>query len=380
LRPHDGDTIRILHRRRHDVKGHLIVADISGYTRFLTESELDHAHGIIGELLTAILETIRAPLTVSRIEGDAVFLYGVLPDDMSGQVVLESVEQLYIGFAQAMETMVMNTTCTCNACANISSLGLKIVMHCGEFQKTEVAGIETLTGADVIVVHRLLKNHVREQTGIDDYFYLTQACVEDLAIERIVAAWTRHTEEYEHLGVIDGYVSSLRDVWRFVRSQNEDRVVRRDAWRTVDAYSQAPPVVVWDHLLDPGKRNRWMHGGTHTVLNDRDGRVAPGMEYHCVHGDDELLVFTVLDNRPVEYLTLMFPLGDGYVLRYTEYLTASGNGTHLVTHFAVPFDPQTGEEAPPDFLQTVDTEMIGPYGMFQQTLVDMADASALTGH
>lgn len=359
------------------MKGHLIVADISGYTRFLTESELEHANGIIGELLNAILGTIHAPLTVSRIEGDAVFLYGVMPDGMSGAVVLESVEQLYIGFAQAIETMVMNTTCPCNACANISSLGLKIVMHCGEFEKTEVAGIETLNGAAVVVVHRLLKNHIKEEAGIDDYLYLTQACVDDLDIGHIVAAWTQHTEEYEHLGIVEGYVSSLPDVWQFVRSQNEDRVVKRDAWRTVDAYSKAPPVVVWDHMLDPAKRNRWLHGETHTVLNDRGGRVAPGMEYHCVHGDNELLVFTVLDNRPVEYLTLMFPVGDGFFLRYTEYVTPSGNGTHLVTHFAVPFDPKTGEDAPPEVLEMVDTGLIATWPTIQAGLVEMADAVAL---
>lgn len=359
------------------MRGHLIVADISGYTRFLTESELEHAHGIIGELLNAILETIQAPLTVSRIEGDAVFLYGVMPEGMSGPVVLESVEQLYIGFAKAMETMVMNTTCTCNACANIASLGLKIVMHCGEFQKTVVAGIETLTGAEVIVVHRLLKNHIREDTGVDDYLYLTQACVDDLGIEHIVAGWTPHTETYEHLGTIEGYVSSLPDVWQFVRSQNEDRVVQRDAWRTVDAYSKAPPVVVWDHMVDPAKRNRWMHADTHTVFNDRGGRVAPGMEYHCVHGDNELLVFTVLDNRPVEYLTLRFPVDERFFLRYTEYLTASGNGTHVVTHFAVPVDPQTGEHAPPEVLEAVDTRLIGMWPTVQASLVEMANAAAL---
>ena len=33
------------------VQGHLVIADISGYTQFLTTSELDHANGIIGELL-----------------------------------------------------------------------------------------------------------------------------------------------------------------------------------------------------------------------------------------------------------------------------------------------------------------------------------------
>ena len=359
------------------MKGHLIVADISGYTRFLTESELEHANGIIGELLNAILETVHAPLTISRIEGDAVFLYGVMPEGMTGAVVIESVEQLYIGFAKAMETMVLNTTCPCAACSNIPSLGLKIVMHCGEFQKTMVGGIETLTGAEVVVVHRLLKNQVREKTGISDYLYVTQACVDDLGIERIVAGWTPHREEYEHVGSVDGYVSNLADVWQFVRGQNEDRVVQREAWRTVDSYTSAPSVVVWDHLLDPTKRNQWMHGGTTLTRNDRDGRVSSGMEYHCIHGDNDVLVFTVLDSRPLDYLTLRLPVGGPFVLRYTEYLAPSGDGTHLVTHFAAPFDADSGVPAPQEVLDQVDAELIARYHTFQSDLVGMAEAAAL---
>ena len=245
-------------------------------------------------------------------------------------------------------------------------------MHCGEFQKTLVAGIETLTGADVIVVHRLLKNHVREDTGIDDYLYLTQACVDDLGIEHIVAGWTRHNEEYEHLGTVEGYVSSLPDVWQFVRSQNEDRVVQREAWRTVDAYSTAPPVILWDHLVDPVKRNVWMHGGVTEVRHDLHGRAVAGMEFHCVHGENDVLVFTVLDSRSLEYLTLMIPVGEGFVIRYTEYLTASGNGTHLVTHFAIPFDPETGEHAPPRIVEGVGEELVGYYRTFQAELAEMA--------
>lgn len=120
-----------------------------------------------------------------------------------------------------------------------------------------------------------------------------------------------------------------------------------------------------------------MHADTHTVFNDRGGRVAPGMEYHCVHGDNELLVFTVLDNRPVEYLTLRFPVDERFFLRYTEYLTASGNGTHVVTHFAVPVDPQTGEHAPPEVLEAVDTRLIGMWPTVQASLVEMANAAAL---
>lgn len=65
--------------------GHLVIADISGYTQFLTSSELDHANGIIGELLNAVIASIQAPLSVSSIEGDAVFMYGAMPEGISGQ-------------------------------------------------------------------------------------------------------------------------------------------------------------------------------------------------------------------------------------------------------------------------------------------------------
>jgi uncharacterized protein YndB with AHSA1/START domain len=358
------------------MQGHLIIADISGYTRYLTESELDHAHAIIGELLNAILGTIRAPLSVSRIEGDAVFLYGAVPADMNGQVVLESVEQLYVAFSSAMETMVLNTTCRCNACANIGTLGLKIVMHCGQFEKTNVGGIETLTGTDVILAHRLLKNHIREATGIADYLYLTQACVDDLGIHRIVAGWTGHTEEYEHIGEVRGYVASLRDVWEFARQQNEDRVVQREAWHTADAFTQAPPAIVWDHLTDPVKRNQWMNGNTHTLQRDRGGRIGPGTEYHCVHGvDNDLLVFTILDRRVGEYITFTFPAGDGVALRYTEYVVPSGQGSRIVIHFAAPHVVATGETAPPEVLEGLSKELLPAFDTNFEELVRMCEAA-----
>jgi len=107
---------------------------------------------VITDLLNSIIGAIEVPLTVSSIEGDAIFMYGEMTEGMYGQTVLESVELLYCAFASALENMVINTTCTCNACVNVGSLGLKIVMHCGEFMKSTVGGITTLSGPDVIAV------------------------------------------------------------------------------------------------------------------------------------------------------------------------------------------------------------------------------------
>ena len=355
--------------------GHLVIADISGYTRFLTDSELDHANGIISELLNAVIGAIQAPMTVSSIEGDAVFLYGSTPEGMSGQTVLESVELLYCSFAAALETMILNTTCQCNACANINSLGLKVVVHCGEFAKSNIGGRETLSGPDVIMTHRLLKNHVFESTGIADYMLVTQACVEQLGIQAIADGWTKHTEEYEHVGQVKGYVSSLPDVWDFVRQQNENKVVQRNAWLIISAHSHAPPAIVWDHLIDPFKRTRWLTATNSEVIGDLQGRIGPGTEYHCAHGEDsDITIFTVLDMKSVDYVTFVTPTGEGTGLRYTDYVIPSGTGTRIVENVAPLFSIETGE----DLLEDVLSEMKGPTTEFLQNYMDrLAELSDL---
>lgn len=321
------------------VRGYLVIADISGYTEFLTGSELDHGNGVIADLLNSIIGAIQVPLTVSSIEGDAVFMYGELIEGMHGQTVLESVELLYCSFASALENMIINTTCTCNACVNISSLGLKIVMHCGEYVMSTIGTMTTLTGPDVIAVHRLLKNHVEKNTGIADYLLVTQRCVDELDVSHMVAAWTPHTEEYEHVGVVDGYVSSLRDVYTFLQKQKEIKVAPTDAWDTVRGMATAPPAIIWDHIIDPRKRVQWITISEGMEVSETvDGRVAPGSEFHCAHGDGTTSLFTVLDMRPYDYATMMVTFVEDSFVTYSYYLMPSGAGTRIFVHAAAPTD------------------------------------------
>src|SRR2546428_7956152 len=56
-------------------EGHLLLADISGYTAFLTGTELEHAHEIIRELTTLIRQRLAPPMRFVKLEGDAVFCY-----------------------------------------------------------------------------------------------------------------------------------------------------------------------------------------------------------------------------------------------------------------------------------------------------------------
>ena len=73
-------------------------------------------------------------------------------------------------------------TCTCDACARIDALGLKFVLHHGDYVVQRIAGREELAGPDVIVAHRLLKNHARDLVGERPYALLSDATLAALDV------------------------------------------------------------------------------------------------------------------------------------------------------------------------------------------------------
>ncbi len=55
--------------------GFLILADLSGYTAYLSRGELEHAPAIAGDLLETIVGRLDPPFRLAKLEGDAVFLF-----------------------------------------------------------------------------------------------------------------------------------------------------------------------------------------------------------------------------------------------------------------------------------------------------------------
>lgn len=56
-------------------KGLLFIPDISGFTRFVNETEIGHTRLIIQELLETLINANQLGLDVSEIEGDAILFY-----------------------------------------------------------------------------------------------------------------------------------------------------------------------------------------------------------------------------------------------------------------------------------------------------------------
>lgn len=127
-------------------KGYLVISDISGYTAFLTQSELEHAEGIMKGLFDTLVKEMKSPLVISKLEGDAIFACAPEGSFVQGQTLLEAIENIYCAFAMSLESMQLNTSCTCNACELIPSLDLKFILHHGTYMLSEIGGRQELSG------------------------------------------------------------------------------------------------------------------------------------------------------------------------------------------------------------------------------------------
>ena len=96
-------------------KGFFILTDISGYTEFLTESELEHAHQALQTLFDVQLKSIKFPLKISGFRGDAIFMYTPEMGMVNRQSLIETLENLYNIFTDTAILMQANTTCRCKA-------------------------------------------------------------------------------------------------------------------------------------------------------------------------------------------------------------------------------------------------------------------------
>src|SRR5262245_20212657 len=138
-------------------RGLLFIPDISGFTRFVTDTEIDHSRQIVQELLEVVIEANQIGLEVSEVEGDAVLFcrFGASPDLKQ---LSEHVEGTFRDFHERLAAYDMTRYCQCRACASACNLTLKMITHSGEFTSYIVKSFEQLTGNDVIVAHQHLKN------------------------------------------------------------------------------------------------------------------------------------------------------------------------------------------------------------------------------
>jgi hypothetical protein len=319
--------------------GYLLIADINGYTMYLSQSELDHAQDILASLLKLLVEHTRPPLMLSRLAGDAVISYGLQDHFFQGQTFIEMIEDTYVAFRSAIEHMLLNNTCQCRACANISSLDLKFFVHYGTFAIQHISDHDELVGSDVNLIHRLLKNHVTEATEIQAYTLYTDAVIRKLGIQTISESMTPHAEAYEHLGQVQVWIQDMHPVWEQKRHKHPFLLTPDQVAYRFDVDLAMPPELAWDYLSQPGYRKILSGADKQEVIHLSRGRIAEGSVYQCYHGG-MIIPETVLEWQPFEHIitqdTTPIP-GTSILVEYQ--LQPAPAGTHMLVNFSKSLGP-----------------------------------------
>jgi len=183
--------------------GFLVLADISGFTAFVTATELEHGPPIIAALLEEVIRRMSPPLAIQEIEGDAVFALGVHGSVVPRAALLGVLRGAVAGFRTLQREMQEDETCACHACRNIGRLRLKIVGHYGTFLQQTVGGRVQAAGKEVILAHCLLKNRLQRTV---DYVLLTGPALRYMDVDPQRAGLLSHTERYEHFGEVECFV------------------------------------------------------------------------------------------------------------------------------------------------------------------------------
>ena len=199
---------------------YLLLADISGYTSFLSGVEQEHgldfsggvpaAYGILAALLNSVIDGLAPSFALVKLEGDAVFAAAPAASlDGHGERVVDMIGATYRAFVESRTRAIPNHDHICTACPAVANLDLKVVLHRGPAVRQSVGSGSDLLGPAVTVAHRLLKNTVREQIGHRPYLFLTDAAATGLGVSGIGQG---HAEDYPDAGPIEGRIIELEAI------------------------------------------------------------------------------------------------------------------------------------------------------------------------
>ena len=134
-------------------EGLIFIADISGFTKFVHETDIRLGKEILSELLSIILLTNDLNLEVSEIEGDAVLFYTYAKPPSLTELIRQY-EFMLIAFKKKLRDL--------NSRRKMpdTDLSLKLIAHFGCITEYKLHGFKKLYGRTLVEAHQLLKNDI----------------------------------------------------------------------------------------------------------------------------------------------------------------------------------------------------------------------------
>jgi uncharacterized protein YndB with AHSA1/START domain len=311
--------------------GFLVIADLTGYTAYLSGSEIEHAPAIAGDLLETIVGRLEPPFRLAKFEGDAAFLF-VEDGRADGSLLLDAIEAAYLAFRRRLRNIDLATTCDCNSCRLAPELDLKVFIHHGAFVRGRIAGRDELAGSDVIIVHRLLKGTGAAKARANGFALFTAAAVGALGLDPDTLGLRRGEESIEHLGHVDTFTLDLEARWQAESGERRLHIDDTDVAFDVEALLAADPSVVWAHLTSPALRTRW-EGPLVITESAAGGRRGVGTTAQCVTGRLATLE-EIVDWQPYERVAWRLAVPGIGPIAATADLDPTESGTRLRLRWA----------------------------------------------
>ena len=259
----------------------LYIPDISGFTGFVNKTEIDHSQHIISELLEIIIESDKTGMSISEIEGDAVFFY---KDDVpSVPELIDQCQTTFLNFHNHLRQYDTERICRCGACETASKLSLKFIVHQGIVNKITIKDHHKLHGADVILAHKLLKNSITEK----EYILITDRFRTDGAPSKEWVSVNKASDTYKDLGKLDysyipikNLLNNLKEIPQIsFPGLSSDKIV-------VEASVNAPLEQVYDMFTNLEKRKEWNDEIRDIIHGDELNR--GGSRHNCLVGQFSL--------------------------------------------------------------------------------------------
>ncbi len=249
-----------------ETKGLIFIPDISGFSRFVNEMEIEHSRLIIQELLEILIDANQSGLEVSEIEGDAILFYK-FGDKPSLIEIHSQVEKMFSAFHKNLMAYESRKYCQCHACLSAINLTLKVITHYGEFTGYKVKDFNKLIGKGIIVAHQLLKNDIPNH----EYWLVTDELYRNDAINTLPATikWhdsIKNTDE----GTISFHYTQLGYLKSKLSSEPPSKPDLADKTKVISFTKEydVDLITLFHATGDFNYRHRWMNGVTKVVVEN----------------------------------------------------------------------------------------------------------------
>jgi len=262
----------------------LFIPDISGFTKFVKSTELNHSKHIIEELINLIIANGKDVFEIAEVEGDAVFMYKT--STIAPEEVMAISKKIFIEFHKHLLDYEHNRVCQCGACTSAVDLRLKFISHAGNIEFAQYStGSSKPFGDAVITAHRLLKNNI----PLDQYVLFTDKILEghDLKLDGSEAL------DDDSLGKVSYHYLNI-DHWRSEVVLDKKELTRAD----VDIEVRTDKVIEIEahhlhHFVTELKFRHLWNEGVEKVIFDEDSINNTGNQHFCVVNGKDLIFDTI---------------------------------------------------------------------------------------